>query len=263
MKKMLMVLVVTLLSVGCSGGGGDGGANTSIGEVTEGTGPTLDISKTTDAAKYVDSVITAVQNGFDMADNQTASGDATKGMMSKSTGSESEIFSKICAGNSYSKEISVTLKSLSGGTAQFTGNISASPSGSDGLLASIDLSSEFKDYGAGLIKFSGNTKKSGSGGFTKGIKVLCSGQVTAETQIEGSSSETYSGALSISGEIGAAISYKYTTANDFTSLSEGGLQNIKIEGTAEFKSGGKVVTCTIGHDPSPDADIDNYVVSCI
>jgi len=256
--KKFFILTAILAMAACSGGsGGDGSVNTPIEQITEGTGPALDISNTDKVAGHISSIITSVGSGFDKADDQDS-----KGIVTKSTGSNA-MLAAICSGKTYSKSVSATIKSSSGGSANFTGNISALLNGPDALTASVDLNGEFTEYGINSnIKVGGNAKKTGNGGYTSGMKALCNGQLDGAS-IKGSISETFSGAFSISGQVGGAVSYKYIVSSDFSfGESEVEYNNTVVEGTADFKSGGKLVTCTIGSKKMGDTDIYSYGVTC-
>lgn len=170
---------------------------------------------------------------------------------------------KVCNGEKYSKDVNVKLTS-SGGSAAFTGVIEAEKE-SGGLVASLNMDGVFSNYGlSGGIYITGSAHKKSDVTLTEGLDYLCSqsGQNLDEFVITGSSSDEYSGEFSISGKIGAAVTFSYTVSADISTESETEVTNIAVNGTAEFKSNDKTVTCTIGRNNAPDTDIDSYLITC-
>ncbi len=110
----------------------------------------------------------------------------------------------------------------------------------------------------------GSAHKKSDAVLTEGLDYLCSqsGQNLDDFVMTSSLSDEYSGEFSISGKIGAAVTFSYTVSADVSNESGTEVANITVSGTAEFKSNDKTVACTIGRSGAADTDIDNYLITC-
>ncbi len=142
MKKSALVLLMCLTLAACGGSGGGGGNAAPVSEVEEGSGPAMDVAKTSSVETYVDTIISSAGNAFGTADNDTSTQSSSSSSV-KATGSSSAIAQKVCNGEKYSKNVNVKLTS-SGGSATFTGLIEAEKESND-LVGSLDLDAVFSN----------------------------------------------------------------------------------------------------------------------
>lgn len=273
MKRTLMFLFVVLSVAACGSGGSDGPA---AADVDEGTGASVDVSNSSTVEGHLKTIIGIVDDSFDTAQSNSSSTSSSNPTVSSTSGGSSPSSSMvigaafegeegalkgsstgICVTNNYSKDINKTLNGTKG-TAVFTGNASAEKIGSDQLTMSADIKGVFNGYQrySSSYTLTGTTNMEGGGEITKGLSALCSSLNTSGLEL--SVTARYFGSISISGAIGAAMSYDF----DVTENASGGKETITVEGTAQFKSNDKTVNCTVGRNSDPDTDVNNYTITC-
>lgn len=263
MNNKILVALGWLFFVACGGGSGNG--TPPVSEVEEGTGPTLDITRTSDVESYVKTILEGLENSFDSAEDGNTSQSSSvipMALIVKSASQNSDI-DQICNNGGYSRDINVTLNGYNGGTATVTGDVNATRQG-DTVSGSLDLDGIFENYSiTSSLYLTGTAHADADEAITQGLNYICSNlQNPSSFVFEGSGSANYSGAFTVSGSIGGAISFNYTVAVDLSSESDNGYSNISVNGTAEVSSGGNAITCSVGRDSDPDTDIDNYQITC-
>ncbi len=256
MMKYTMIFLLALVATACGGGGSN---MPSIDDITEGDGPTLSVSTdATTTSTVVKDVLFAVADAVGKGiEDANSSAQEEQDLLDLCQKGSSDLSSGPITINGNSGTVRVT----SEGTANRT---------NDTGFASQTSTAEFTAYG-----FTGITQKSYavSGdvdyGFEAdvdaGLNAMCDELTTAKHEGEDDIAihqvvtETLTGGLSISGTVGAAVTFNVTAITDAEA------KTITYDGDAVVKSNNITTDCTISGtvDSSVDANsFESLTVDC-
>ncbi len=276
-NRSALLLFVIVFCASCSGGGGVGANGpASLDGIEEGSGVALDISRTDEISRIVSNVIGNVQTAFSSVDSVNGtkslspqqpmeksgdiSGLADKGLKSY----QNEFMVNLCKNGTSGRVYDLSLTGAYG-SATIDGSENAAMDGEDKSVLTLNLEGSFFDYlnsaysaSGSRILVKGQASMEGSSTVEKGMTWICDMWTK-----EGSSGREYSqsesirlyGVFSLSGSVGAAMSFDFTNTMS-TKYSEPvshgdtwvyaePTHDIDFSGSAKFKSGGKEISCTI------------------
>lgn len=245
MYKHLMIVLCAAALTACGGGGN---SLPNINDVEVGTGTSLNLAADSSSTKsLVDDTIFAVAVAVAKGLDEGATSDQ-----------EQQTLVDICTKNAATMTFGPATISGDGGSITVSGNGSASRNGDTGSFEQF-ADGTLSAYGYSSValgkKFTmtGNVTYTADSNVLHGLSEFCT-TATAKHETTATSNpvhqdltETYSGSLSISGDLGAAITFQVTAA----ASSEAG--TITYDGTAAVKSGTDTTECSITGTVSTDS----------
>jgi hypothetical protein len=243
MKKQIIMILAVCLMAACGGTKG-GTALPNIDDVEEGTGTSLNISSSTTTKSAVNSVVTKITSILNNSIDSTLNANSAAAT------------AQVCNTGSYSEALGPVEVKGTSGTANVSGNASASRNSSDGGNQRVILEGAFAAYqytsssAGGTLSLSGTSKYVANVDIDSGVQALCdastSGSSSSSSTYQATLSETVSGAVSISGAYGAAMVYSVVSTTTVSGTSSSNpSSNMTITGEAKVKAGGETVSCTI------------------
>lgn len=246
MYKHLMIVLCAAALTACGGGGN---SLPNIDDVELGTGTSLNLAADPSSTKSLaDDTIFAVAVAM------------AKGLDEGTTAAqEQQTLVDICTKNSATMSFGPATISGDGGSITVSGNGGASrdddtgsfEQSADGTLSAYGYSSVALGK---KFTMTGDVTYTADGSALHGLSEFCAAVSTAKHETTATSNpvhqdltETYSGSLSISGDLGAAITFQVTA------VTSSEAETITYDGTAAVKSGTDTTECRVEGTVSSDS----------